>query len=86
MKALLEKHFGKAWMVVVYLFLYLPLFFMIVFSFNSTRQDAIDFLQVAAEVPVKTEVELFDLTEANETLQRLKRSEIDGAAVLKISE
>jgi putrescine transport system permease protein len=40
MKALLEKHFGKAWMVVVYLFLYLPLFFMMVFSFNSTRQDA----------------------------------------------
>lgn len=40
MKALLEKHFGKAWMALVYLFLYLPLFFMIVFSFNSTRQDA----------------------------------------------
>ena len=40
MKALLEKHFGKAWLALVYLFLYLPLFFMIVFSFNSTRQDA----------------------------------------------
>ena len=40
MKQLLEKHFGKAWMALVYLFLYLPLFFMIVFSFNSTRQDA----------------------------------------------
>ena len=51
---------------------------------NSTRQDAIDFLRVAAEVPVKTEVELFDLSQANETLQRLKRSEINGAAVLKI--
>lgn len=36
----LEKHFGKAWMVLVYAFLYLPLLFMIVFSFNSTRQDA----------------------------------------------
>lgn len=36
----LEKHFGKAWLVLVYLFLYLPLLFMIVFSFNSTRQDA----------------------------------------------
>lgn len=53
---------------------------------NSTRQDAIDFLQVAAEVPVKTEVELFELGQANETLQRLKRSEINGAAVLQISE
>lgn len=40
MKRILEKHFGKAWMALVYLFLYLPLFFMIVFSFNSTRQDA----------------------------------------------
>ena len=36
----LEKHFGKAWMVLVYAFLYLPLLFMVVFSFNSTRQDA----------------------------------------------
>ena len=40
MKQLLEKHFGKAWLAAVYLFLYIPLFFMIVFSFNSTRQDA----------------------------------------------
>jgi len=40
MKSWLEKHFGKAWMALVYLFLYLPLFFMMVFSFNSTRQDA----------------------------------------------
>ena len=40
MKQLLEKHFGKAWLALVYLFLYVPLFFMIVFSFNSTRQDA----------------------------------------------
>lgn len=34
------KHFGKGWMALVYLFLYLPLVFMVVFSFNSTRQDA----------------------------------------------
>ena len=40
MKALLEKHFGKLWLVLVFLFLYLPLIFMVVFSFNSTRQDA----------------------------------------------
>ena len=40
MKQWLEKHFGKFWMVVVFLFLYLPLVFMIVFSFNDTRQDA----------------------------------------------
>ena len=40
MKNLMEKHFGKLWMALVYLFLYLPLIFMVVFSFNSTRQDA----------------------------------------------
>jgi putrescine transport system permease protein len=40
MKQFFEKHFGKAWLALVFLFLYLPLFFMIVFSFNSTRQDA----------------------------------------------
>ena len=40
MKNFLEKHFGKLWLAMVYLFLYLPLIFMIVFSFNSTRQDA----------------------------------------------
>jgi putrescine transport system permease protein len=40
MKQLLEKHFGKFWLAMVFAFLYLPLLFMIVFSFNSTRQDA----------------------------------------------
>ena len=40
MKKHWEKHFGTLWMGFVYLFLYLPLFFMVVFSFNSTRQDA----------------------------------------------
>ena len=40
MKIWLETHFGKGWMALVYLFLYLPLIFMVVFSFNSTRQDA----------------------------------------------
>ena len=40
MKNFLNQYFGKAWMGLTYLFLYLPLFFMMVFSFNSTRQDA----------------------------------------------
>ena len=40
MKQLLEKHFGKFWLAMVFVFLYMPLLFMIVFSFNSTRQDA----------------------------------------------
>jgi putrescine transport system permease protein len=40
MKRWIEKHFGKVWMALVYIFLYMPLLFMVVFSFNSTRQDA----------------------------------------------
>lgn len=41
MNQYLGKYFGKLWMGATYLFLYVPLFFMIVFSFNSTRQDAV---------------------------------------------
>ena len=35
------KHFGKFWLALVFAFLYAPLLFMVVFSFNSTRQDAV---------------------------------------------
>jgi putrescine transport system permease protein len=37
----LEKNASRAWLGAVYLFLYIPLFFLIVFSFNSTRQDGV---------------------------------------------
>ena len=36
-----QNQFGRLWLLLVYLFLYLPLLFLIVFSFNSTRQDGI---------------------------------------------
>lgn len=36
-----EKALGRFWLGLVYLFLYIPLFFLIVFSFNSTRQDGV---------------------------------------------
>jgi len=41
MKAFFENHIGKIWMSLVFLFLYTPLFFMMLFSFNSTRQDSV---------------------------------------------
>ena len=41
MYRLVQDYFGRAWMVLIFLFLYLPLLFMVVFSFNSTRQDAV---------------------------------------------
>ena len=34
-----EKHIGKLWMAGVFAFLYLPLCYLVLFSFNSTRQD-----------------------------------------------
>lgn len=51
---------------------------------NSTRQDARDFLRIAAEIPVKTEVELFPLEDGNRALQLLKLGKIHGAAVLNV--
>ncbi len=49
---------------------------------NLTRQDGYDLLDVAPRVPVKTEVELFPLDQANEALNRLRRGQVQGAAVL----
>lgn len=49
---------------------------------NATRQDAREFMTLAAQIPVRSAVEMFPLAEANEALRRLKRSEIRGAAVL----
>jgi propanol-preferring alcohol dehydrogenase len=52
---------------------------------NATRRDAHEFLEIAAEVPVQTEVQLFGLEQANEALQAMKHSRVGGAAVLRVS-
>jgi len=49
---------------------------------NNTRQDGEDFLRVAAEIPVRTQVMIFPLREANRALNDLKSDRINGAAVL----
>jgi alcohol dehydrogenase, propanol-preferring len=51
---------------------------------NFTRQDAQDFLKLAAEIPIRSSVERFPITDANQALRRLKDSEIRGAAVLDV--
>ena len=51
---------------------------------NMTRQDAREFLELAPKVPIKPEVEVFPLAEANEVLLKLKRSELRASGVLKI--
>lgn len=50
----------------------------------STRRDAGALLALAARIPIKTEVEVFPLGEANTALQKLKASRISGAGVLSI--
>jgi len=35
-----EKHIGKVWIAGVFAFLYLPIGYLVLFSFNGTRQDA----------------------------------------------
>jgi alcohol dehydrogenase, propanol-preferring len=49
---------------------------------NLTRRDGEEFLALAPRVPVRTEVETFPLSEANEALARLRSGRIRGAAVL----
>jgi propanol-preferring alcohol dehydrogenase len=49
---------------------------------NYTREDAREFLALAAEIGVRAETETHALRDANEALVRLKRGEVHGAAVL----
>ncbi len=53
---------------------------------NNTRKDGEDFLQVAAEIPIRTRVQIFPLHEANRALNALKNDAIPGAAVLRVAE
>jgi propanol-preferring alcohol dehydrogenase len=51
---------------------------------NSTRQDVIDLLKLAADIPIRTEVQTFPLEEANRALHLLKQSRFTGAGVLTV--
>jgi alcohol dehydrogenase, propanol-preferring len=53
---------------------------------NNTRQDGEDFLRVAAEIPIRTHVQIFPLGEVNRALNALKNDAIPGAAVLRVGE
>ena len=50
---------------------------------NVTRDDVATLLQLAAEIPIHTQVEPFDLVGANDALLRLSEGRIAGAAVLR---
>jgi alcohol dehydrogenase, propanol-preferring len=52
---------------------------------NLTRRDGEEFLRLAPEIPVRTEVELHPLGAANEALARLRAGAVRGAAVLEVA-
>jgi alcohol dehydrogenase, propanol-preferring len=49
---------------------------------NNTRRDGEDFLRIAAEIPVRAQVQIYPLREANRALNDLKSDRVNGAAVL----
>ncbi len=52
---------------------------------NVTRRDAAEFLALAAEIPIVTDIEPFELADGNRALARLAAGEVAGAAVLVTS-
>lgn len=51
---------------------------------NLTRRDGEEFLAIASQVPIQTEVTAFELAQANEALAALRTGKINGAAVITI--
>jgi alcohol dehydrogenase, propanol-preferring len=50
---------------------------------NLTRADGAAFMRLAARIDLRPHVEVFDLSQANEALQRLRNGLLTGAAVLQ---
>lgn len=51
---------------------------------NLTRQDGVDFMQLAPRIPVESRVETYALREANKALDDLREGNFNGSAVLEI--
>ena len=49
---------------------------------NLTRKDGLEFMAIADKVEMQISVESFELAEANQALERLRRGRLEGAAVL----
>jgi propanol-preferring alcohol dehydrogenase len=52
---------------------------------NLTRRDGDEFLALAPQVPVRTEVQLYELGQANEALAALREGRVRGSAVLRVA-
>jgi len=51
---------------------------------NVSPRDVSEFLELAAEIPIRAEIEEYPLEEANRALRELKQGNIKGAKVLKL--
>jgi propanol-preferring alcohol dehydrogenase len=51
---------------------------------NLTRQDAVEFLDVAFKIPIHTNVSIYNLKDANTALDDLRHGRFHGAAVLSM--
>jgi alcohol dehydrogenase, propanol-preferring len=52
---------------------------------NLTRADALQFLALAPQVPVRTTVEVHPLAAAETALERLRAGDVQGAAVISVA-
>jgi propanol-preferring alcohol dehydrogenase len=51
---------------------------------NITRKDVEDFLKLAAELPIRPEIQEYALEDANTALLELKERKVRGAKVLRV--
>jgi propanol-preferring alcohol dehydrogenase len=49
---------------------------------NMTRQDALDFLSLAADIGIQPKIQVFPLDQANQALQAVKHETANGAVVI----
>lgn len=52
---------------------------------NLTRQDGIDFMQLAKKIPLQVTVTPFALENVNHALEAIRNGTLEGSAVLKVS-
>jgi propanol-preferring alcohol dehydrogenase len=51
---------------------------------NLTRQDGVEFIGLAPEVPVRTSIQVYPLAEANSAVDDMRHGRVVGTAVLKV--
>jgi propanol-preferring alcohol dehydrogenase len=52
---------------------------------NITRKDGMDFLNLAQEIKIKTEIEVFDFDQIPEVLIAVKQGNVEGSAAIKVA-